>query len=482
MAAWTRVFTAATLLATIALSACATVVPHNRPLSPDALQGTPLTISRGGYRIFGLRHDGALPDVIVLVAFSGGGKRSSAFGYGVLRGLREFQIPVNGQERPLLDEITMMSSVSGGSFPAAYYGLYRDKIFTDFEKDFLRQDINSYIWGSYLLPWNFFKATNDRMEGVYDKLMFHGATYADMQRNGTPLVSINATDVTFGLPFAFTQDQFDLLCSDLTQYPIARAVAASNGFPVLFSPITLKNYGSQCGGRVPGWVVQAEQQHDNDPLSRRANLTQAARRYLDSNNTRFVHLLDGGIADNLAMRTMINTFLALTGVTAPLPVDPSNVRRIILISADGEAAADPAPARQESLSGLGGILGAVSGTQIDRYNFETLIVARAELGNLRDNIKRRRCAIGAQVDGHPCGDVESEVIHLSLATVPDPAVRTRLQQIPTGLSISDPDVDALISAGENAIRNCPQLLAIRDDLRKAPPARTAGILRPDSAE
>ena len=31
----------------------------------------------------------------------------------------------------------MMASVSGGSFPAAYYGLYRDKIFTDFEKDFL---------------------------------------------------------------------------------------------------------------------------------------------------------------------------------------------------------------------------------------------------------------------------------------------------------------------------------------------------------
>jgi len=37
---------------------------------------------------------------------------------------------VNGRERSLLDELDTYASVSGGSFPAAYYGLYHDRIFT----------------------------------------------------------------------------------------------------------------------------------------------------------------------------------------------------------------------------------------------------------------------------------------------------------------------------------------------------------------
>ncbi len=89
--------------------------------------------------------------------------------------------------------------------------------------------------------------TNDRMTWVYDRLMFHGATFADFFRRGRPQVSINATDISFGSPFGFLPQTFDVICSDLATLPIARAVAASNGFPVLFSPVTLRNYrGPDC--------------------------------------------------------------------------------------------------------------------------------------------------------------------------------------------------------------------------------------------
>src|SRR5262249_39059554 len=155
-----------------------------------------------------------------------GGKRSSAFGYGVLKGLRDFMITVNGEQHRLLDEIDLISAVSGGSFPAAYYGLHRDGIFTNFENDFLHRDIESYIWGTYLFPWNIGVRANDRMAKVYDQLMFHGATYADLMHQGKPMVSINATDVVYKFAFPFTQDYFDLICSDLSSMPIARAVAA----------------------------------------------------------------------------------------------------------------------------------------------------------------------------------------------------------------------------------------------------------------
>ena len=199
---------AAALLATVLLAGCAGTATMNKPLSRAALNENNTAISKGGYRLFSLSDSGS-PEVLVLLSFSGGGKRSAAFGYGVLHGLRDFPIAIEGRQQRLLDEIDIMASVSGGSFPAAYYGLYRDKIFTDFEKDFLNQNIESYVWGTYLIPWHLGwlvdpdYGTNDRMAEVYDELMFHGATYADLLRAGRPMLAIDATDVDHGLAFPF---------------------------------------------------------------------------------------------------------------------------------------------------------------------------------------------------------------------------------------------------------------------------------------
>ena len=300
------------------------------------------------------------------------------------------------------------------------------------------------------------------MAEVYDELMFHGATFADLLHNGRPLLSVDATDVDYEVVFPFTQEQFDLICSDLTSYPIARAVAASNGFPVLFTPITLKDYADQCGGRKPPWI---QEQNDVDPLSRRHYLARTSELYLDPARTRYVHLLDGGISDNLALRGVIDAALLVTGDRGALArTNLSQVRRILLISVDGEAAADTAGARSSSLSSIAQIFGAVSGTEIDAYNFETLILARKEIADLAVTIGKQRCGKAATINGYACGDVEGYFMHLSLADISDPAIRNRLQQIPTGLTLSDSDVDRLIAAGESAIGEAPELRAFRASL------------------
>ncbi len=464
---------AAALLAASLLAGCAGgTAMVNKPLSPGMLlNDSSGPISRGGYRLATLG-DAASRQTLVLISFSGGGKRSAAFGYGVLRGLRDFPVAIGGRQSRLLDQIDVMSSVSGGSFPAAYYALHRDGIFTDFEKDFLNQDINAYVYGTYLIPWHLGwlfdpnYGTNDRMAEVYDKLMFHGATYADLVAKGRPLVSIDATDVDHGLAFPFLQAQFDLLCSDLSSYPLARAVAASNGFPVIFTPITLKSYRSQCGGRVPGWVSADTA---GDSLARLHQQAQSARFYLDADRTRYVHLMDGGISDNLAMRGMIAAMLLLSAEDDAVAAqhDVTHIRRILLISADGQSENDAATATQEHLSGLGQIFSAVSGTQIDTYNFETMVLAREQLDALRDAVRAQRCKAGpVAADGHPCGDVESYLVHLSLGGIADDAERKRLQQIPTGLTIDAADIALLVAAGEEQVRNSSGLATFRDNLAK----------------
>src|SRR4029077_5396121 len=125
-------------------------------------------------------------DLLVLVAMSGGGKRSSAYSYGALKGMREVAVPSPQARYSLLGSLSAISGVSGGSFTAAYYGLHRDAAFRRYETDFLYAHTASDVLGVHLLPWNWGWAvdpdvgTNDYMERVYDKALFHGAQFKDL--------------------------------------------------------------------------------------------------------------------------------------------------------------------------------------------------------------------------------------------------------------------------------------------------------------
>ena len=102
---------AVALLAAFALTGCAGVATMNKPLPAQALSQDPNgPISQGGYRIASLAGEHS-PETLVLLSFSGGGKRSAAFGFGVLKGLRDFPVAIDGQQQRLLDEIDIMSSV-----------------------------------------------------------------------------------------------------------------------------------------------------------------------------------------------------------------------------------------------------------------------------------------------------------------------------------------------------------------------------------
>ncbi|HEX7007407.1 MAG TPA: patatin-like phospholipase family protein [Alphaproteobacteria bacterium] len=467
------------LVAALASAGCETLEPTmNQPLAPGPEGAPPEAVGdlASGYRLTALPDRTTFHDVGVFLAFSGGGKRSAAFAYGVLEGLRDFELRRKSGTSRLLDEVDFISAVSGGSFTAAYYGLHRDKIFTDFERDFLSRDIESYIWGLYLLPWHWASivnpvyGTNDQMAAIYDDLMFHGATYSDLQRLGRPLISINATNISYGFVFPFTQDYFDMVCSDLSQYPLSRAVAASNGFPILFSPITLENHADACGGWKPRWAQMADRV---PPSSRARYLIDTAREFLDPAKTRYIHLVDGGVSDNLAMRGLLNSVVLLNASPADIHRRSGalQVRRLLLVSADGQASSRGAFADSRVVTGVGQILNVVSGGSIDQYNFETLQLARQELESLAANVRRLRCEVAPVIDGYRCDDVETHFAHFSLGDIADEATRKRLEAIPTGLTLSPEDVATLVEVGARVVRESPELERFRKGLdvhRSAP--------------
>src|SRR5208337_5388995 len=107
------------------LWACTSLsVPMNEPVRSAA--------GNAEYRLLDMNRLGGAESALVLVALSGGGKRSAAFAHGVLRGMRDIHVRPEGKDSTLLDELDLLAGVSGGSFPAAHYGLYGAKSFETF--------------------------------------------------------------------------------------------------------------------------------------------------------------------------------------------------------------------------------------------------------------------------------------------------------------------------------------------------------------
>ena len=182
----------------------------------------------------------------IVLTFSGGGTRAAAFAYGALEALEETKL---ADDRTLLDEVDVISSVSGGSFASAYLGLFgKQKFFAEFPDAVLNRQIESALIGDVFKPWNWPKlmspnyGRSDMADAYYDADIFEGRRFADLPLH-RPFIVLNATDIGRGAQFSFTQDSFDRICSDLGPVTVSRGVTASSAFPVAFTPLTIKNYG-----------------------------------------------------------------------------------------------------------------------------------------------------------------------------------------------------------------------------------------------
>jgi predicted acylesterase/phospholipase RssA len=284
------------------VASCASYTPENPPLAKYAPEA--------GYRFERLEQGDNSDELFVIVTFSGGGTRAAALAYGVLEALRDTTIGWQGRRVPLLDEVDVISSISGGSFPAAYYALRGKRIFDEFPDRFLYRPVQSDLVKLAFSPANWLKLASpaygrsDLATKFYHREVFDGGTYADViARNQRPFVILNATDMTTGTQFPFTQDQFDLMCSDLAGVSLARAAASSSAFPGGLTPLTFQNYAGTCQYRQPAWVQLAAEDHASRVNPRRTARAENRLSLAAEGPARpYIHLTDGGVADNIGLR------------------------------------------------------------------------------------------------------------------------------------------------------------------------------------
>jgi NTE family protein len=427
-----------------------------------APRNVPLTRSdpAAGYRIQTARRESDGTGLMVALFFSGGGIRAAAFSYGVLRELAA--TPVAGSRR-MLDKVTTINAVSGGSFTAAYYCLYGDRIFSDYEKLFLKHDVQDALFRRFFSPINgarlfsHYLGRSDLAAEYYDELLFHGATFGDLANVGgaRPFLVINATNISTCTSLPFTQDQFDLIGSDLSRYPLSRAVAASSAVPVLFTPITLKNYAD----RVPladSFLLPRTIGSDVF-ASYRATLTDTSLAYRDVQRFPFIHLMDGGLADNLSLRNLLDAVTLSGGWESVLDrLRKRGINKLAIIVVNAAVGARQDWTHLEETPGFKSVIMALSNSSINRANKETVALVEGSLALWQ----AQRAAQRIGPDDQP----KIYFIRVDFRASQDPAERAFFNAIPTSLHLPAETTDRLIQGGERLLRESPAFRSLLQDL------------------
>ncbi len=391
-------------------------------------------------------------NVSLILAFSGGGTRAAALTYGVLQELRDTEVTIDGTPSRLLDEVDVISSVSGGSFTSAYYGLFGERIFEDFEDVFLKRNIQSELLHALFNPLSWFRSTGrtEMAISLYQQAVFHGKTFADLKAQDGPLIVINASDLGYGVRFSFVQEYFDLLCSDISSYPVARAVAASSAVPVLFNPVVVRNY-PDCRVDEVGWMNAAKKRSlANAEL---VEVAEGIKTFANKDTRQFVHFVDGGITDNLGLRAVYEIVEIAGGAGAALKrLHHKPPSRFVVISVDASTDPEPEMDKTAKQPSLGETIGAVSSAQLHRYNTATKELMRKAIP---------RWAKQVSTPGHT---VEPHFIQVGFHDFLEHDTLRFFNRIPTSFDLSDEQVDRLIAAGRDLLRSNPEFQRVVAEL------------------
>jgi NTE family protein len=394
----------------------------------------------------------------VVLALSGGGTRAAALSYGVMEKLKA--TPIKNGSESLLDEVDVISSVSGGSFTAAYYGLFGDRLFSDFKETFLYRDIQGELAGKLFNPANWFRLISpdfnriDLAIKLYDETIFNHKTYQDLIDNGRhPFIAINATNMTLGSQFTFTQEAFDLLGSNLSTLPVARAVATSSAFPFLLSPVSYKNYPSPDKFDLNRDIKNAlkDQYSGPDPQRYLWACNQAVY-HTNKSEHPYIHLMDGGLSDNIGVRYIADNFNYPSGFLFPRK---TAIEELILIIANAKTQPPETLDQKESPPDLLKVAFKTATISMDNYSLDSIqTVSDILKASERDARQIKDCQ--SQLDEH-CNTgyqlsqmghhFNVTVVEVNFLNIQDPEKRQRLLSLPTSFSLSRQQVDELIQVG-----------------------------------
>ena len=308
-----------------------------------------------------------------------------------------------GTSIPCSTRWTWSPACPAAASPHLAYALYGERLFDEYPQRFLKRNVQGELIQRILNPTNWSRLASDgygRSElaaDYYDEILFGGATFNDLIPLGAPVAVVTGTDLSTGARFEFSQDTFDLLCSDLGSVRLARAAATSSAVPVVLSPVTYRNYGGKCDAMLPVWVQDvANREHAARPAGRALLRYRDFKALEDSENRPYLHIVDGAVSDNLGLRGMLEAFEQLeASPTFQREMRFSELRHIVVIAVNSRSAPATDWDRKPAPPGIVSQLIQASSVPIDHFSFESVELLRDIAARWAD---RRELAIARRVD------------------------------------------------------------------------------------
>jgi NTE family protein len=407
--------------------------------------------------------------LFVVVTFSGGGKRAAAFSYGVLEALRDIKVTTpDGEQHSLLDEVDLISAVSGGAFTAAYYAMFGKETFESYAPRFLNHDTEKDLWHKVLKPasWPRLARTlvsrSDLEVEYFDQQLFNGATVNDVMTR-SPRVIITATDLVRAKPFTYTREQLNGICVDPKSIPLARAVFSSAATPIYFAPLVMRSFAGTCGYRPPEAISENEAVEDAYRRERADQLFS----FLDPRYP-YLHLADGALSDNLGARAILDEVALGDNVTDALRRNGyGRARRMLFIVVDARTGFDRNYAQRPEPLGIKKVMDAVVSVTFNRYSFETMNLMRARVKRWENEVRTTRCRTSLPIPD--CGKFDVDLVELSFDRVREPDEREYLDRVPTTFTLSLQQIARVRRAAHLLVEESPDLRHFLEESARSAP-------------
>jgi NTE family protein len=384
----------------------------------------------------------------------------------------------------LTEDVKLISSVSGGSVTAAWFGLHRGPGHWDGDLDGLRNDfltkdnmvaleldaVNPITWLGLVTG----RITRiEALEALFNERLFHDATLTALNQAGKPYIVLNATDMAGGQTFAMVPRRFDDVCSKHDAMPVATAVSASAAFPILLTPVGFQNYSEGCQGRLRNgdWIT-IDLSNPYTPYLNLAEYKDA--RY--SNELRrgpnpfrqidYLYFLDGGLADNLGTQSLRSALIATYDDAQVLrAINDGKVRRLVVIVVNARSDPPNKLYQQPQQPGLVSQIQAVTSVPIDANTANSQVALSALLTELAQAAASAHSQ--AKFGGMQVYGVTVDYDQIPADTPAHRALRDAAKDVPTSWTLTGPQLQLTEDTGRFLLRRHPCYRALIADLRAA---------------
>ena len=397
-----------------------------------------------GYRLEKTMQQALEKENLVIVTFSGGGSRAVSLGYGVLEQFQQATVRPTERGDTLLQNIDVVYGVSGGSVLAAYLALEGQETIPKFKEFFLKKDFQKKVINEVFSLSNVPRLTSpqfgrsDLLQEQLNLALYHGKTFADLARKRKgPFAVINATDMTAGQKVSFTQDFFDWLCVDLNDIEIARAVAASSAVPLIFSPITLNNHAGLCHAESKKAFLMQTQPGNHLLLNNFNAMQKRLARYQDSVEQPYLHLVDGGLTDNLGLASLLDMSNLLSVRKLYAELKKSALRHVVVVSVNAQNERTSHIDKSADVPGVREVVDTVINVPIDKATESTVQYSQKFANQWNAYAKRQRDA-----------KIKVYFVNVSLKDLPEGQLKKDVLNIGTSFYLPESDVDKLREAAK----------------------------------